>query len=131
MDSALQIITMVGSLCSAIIVIITFLGFIFKWPFKIVNKYYEDHTKQIIDNKVNEVKTMIEDLSNTVSKDQIATIATLRHDITYIYEKYKDAKVLPGNTKKDICSLYETYTDLGGNSYVHEIYEEMMKWETK
>ena len=68
---------------------------------------------------------------NDIEKDQEATRASLRHEITYIYEKYKDKKVLPGNTKKDLCSLYEVYILLNGNSYVHEIYEEMMKWDTK
>ena len=131
MNDIIQIITVAGSICSAIIVIITFLGYIFKWPVKIVNKYYENHTKQIIDDKVDSVKEMILDLKKDVNKDQEATIAGLRHEITYLYEKYKENKILPGNTKKDLCSLYEAYTNLGGNSYIHEIYEEMMKWDTK
>lgn len=131
MDKIVQIITLIGSACSAIIVIGTLIGIIFKLPMKWFKKSYKEHTEQIVTEKIEEVKTLLDGLKTNIEKDQEATKASLRHEITYIYEKYKDVKVLPGNTKKDLCSLYEVYTLLNGNSYVHEIYEEMMKWDTK
>lgn len=121
----------IGSVCSTIIVIMTVLGGVFKWPVRIVKKYYEEHTKDIIDAKVNEIKEMIQKLTDSEEVNEEATRASLRHSITYIYEKYKDEKVLPGNTKNDLCSLYTAYAKLNGNSFIHEIYEEMMKWDTK
>lgn len=131
MDKLIQVVTIIGSVCSAIIVIGTFIGIIFKLPMKWFKKSYEAHTKNIVEETMVEIKTLLEDMKKELEKDQEATKASLRHEITYIYEKYKDKKILPGNTKKDLCSLYEVYTLLGGNSYVHEIYEEMMKWDTK
>lgn len=131
MDKIIQVITVIGSVCSAIIVIGTLIGVIFKLPIKWFKKSYKEHTEQIVTDKVEEVKTLLVDLKADIEKDQEATRASLRHEITYIYEKYKDRKILPGNTKKDLCSLYEVYILLNGNSYVHEIYEEMMKWDTK
>lgn len=131
MDKIVQIITVIGSVCSAIIVIGTLIGIIFKLPMKWFKKIYKEHTEQIVTNKVEEVKILLVGLKADIEKDQEATRASLRHEITYIYEKYKDKKILPGNTKKDLCSLYEVYILLNGNSYVHEIYEEMMKWDTK
>lgn len=131
MDKIIQVITIIGSVCSAIIVIGTFIGVIFKLPMKWFKKSYKEHTEQIVTEKVEEVKTLLAGLKADIEKDQEATRASLRHEITYIYEKYKDRKILPGNTKKDLCSLYEVYILLNGNSYVHEIYEEMMKWDTK
>ncbi len=131
MDKIIQVITVIGSVCSAIIVIGTLIGVIFKLPMKWFKKSYKEHTEQIVTDKVEEVKTLLVDLKADIEKDQEATRASLRHEITYIYEKYKDRKILPGNTKKDLCSLYEVYILLNGNSYVHEIYEEMMKWDTK
>lgn len=131
MDKIIQAITLIGSVCSAIIVIGTLIGIIFKLPMKWFKKSYKENTEQIVTDKVEEVKTLLVDLKTNIEKDQEATRASLRHEITYIYEKYKDRKVLPGNTKKDLCSLYEVYILLNGNSYVHEIYEEMMKWDTK
>lgn len=131
MDKIIQVITVIGSVCSAIIVIGTLIGVIFKLPMKWFKKSYKEYTEQIVTDKVEEVKTLLVDLKADIEKDQEATRASLRHEITYIYEKYKDRKILPGNTKKDLCSLYEVYILLNGNSYVHEIYEEMMKWDTK
>lgn len=55
---------------------------------------------------------------------------SLRHSITEVYYKYKDKKKFPNNVKQDICFLFSAYERLNGNSYVHEIYEEMMQWDT-
>lgn len=55
---------------------------------------------------------------------------SLRHSITEVYYKYKDKKKFPNNVKQDICFLFAAYERLNGNSYVHEIYEEMMQWDT-
>lgn len=57
--------------------------------------------------------------------------SALRHSITEIYYKHCDEKMLDMNTKNDLCSLYEAYTSIGGNSFVHELYEEMMTWQVK
>lgn len=126
----IQLITIVGSVCSALIVIGTFLGIVRKWPMKLINKAYEEHTKAIMDKKFDELKLILNDMSEEIQSNKESNKASLRHAITYIYEKYKDKKVLPGNSKHDLCSLYEAYTLIGGNSYIHEIYEEMMKWDT-
>ena len=131
MDKIIQIITTIGSICSALIVIGTIIGIIFKLPMKWFKKSYEEHTEKIVNTKVEEVKTILNSMQEEAKVNAEATLATLRHDITYAYEKYKKTKKLPGNTKNDVCSLYEIYVKMGGNSYVHEIFEEMMKWDTE
>ena len=55
----------------------------------------------------------------------------LRHSITEIYFENRDQKKLDMRTKDDLCSLYEAYTSIGGNSFAHELYEEMMSWDVK
>ena len=131
MDRIIQIITTIGSICSALIVIRIIIHIIFKLPMKWFKKSYEEHTEKIVNTKVEEVKTILNNMQEEAKVNAEATLATLRHDITYAYEKYKKTKKLPGNTKNDICSLYEIYVKMGGNSYVHEIFEEMMKWDTE
>ena len=125
MDKIISIITLIGSVCSALIVLGTFISIVFKLPMKWFKKSYEEHTEKIVTEKVNEVKAILSDMTKAGKKNEEATKASI------IYEKYKDRKVLPGNTKNDLCSLYEAYTLLNGNSYIHEIYEEMMKWDTE
>lgn len=55
----------------------------------------------------------------------------LRHSITQIYFENKDEKKLDMRTKEDLCSLFKAYSEIGGNSFAHELYEEMMTWDVK
>lgn len=55
-------------------------------------------------------------------------IVMLRHDITSVYEHYKDAAAIPKIVYESTMNLYDKYQKLGGNSYVHEIVEEMKGW---
>lgn len=55
----------------------------------------------------------------------------LRHSITQIYFQNLNTKTLDLRTKDDLCSLYAAYSSIGGNSFAHELYEEMMSWQVK
>lgn len=55
-------------------------------------------------------------------------VVMLRHDITSVYEYYKDSAAIPKVVYESTMSLYDKYQGLGGNSYVHEIIEEMKTW---
>lgn len=93
-----------------------------------------------------EVKASIEELKEDVNKkleDQALLIeeyrnetreinkSELRHSITQIYFAHCKDKGFDLNTKNDLCSLYQAYSTIGGNSFAHELYEEMMEWEVK
>ena len=53
----------------------------------------------------------------------------LRHDITSVYQHYKSSAAIPQNIYQSTMELYDRYQALGGNSYVHEIIEEMKTWK--
>lgn len=55
-------------------------------------------------------------------------VVMLRHDITSVYQHYKDSAAIPQNVYQSTMELYDKYLKLGGNSYVHEIVEEMKGW---
>lgn len=55
-------------------------------------------------------------------------VVMLRHDITSVYEYYKDRAAIPKVVYESTMSLYDKYQGLGGNSYVHDIIEEMKTW---
>lgn len=55
-------------------------------------------------------------------------VVMLRHDITSVYQHYKDSAAIPQNVYQSTMELYDKYQKLGGNSYVHEIVEEMKGW---
>lgn len=56
-------------------------------------------------------------------------IVMLRHDITSVYQNYKSSAAIPQGIYQSTMELYDKYQSLGGNSYVHEIVEEMKKWD--
>lgn len=56
-------------------------------------------------------------------------IVMLRHDITSVYEQYKGSAAMPKVIYESTMNLYDKYQALGGNSYVHEIVEEMKTWQ--
>lgn len=56
-------------------------------------------------------------------------IIMLRHDITSVYQNYKSSAAIPQGIYQSTMELYDKYEDLGGNSYVHEIVEEMKEWK--
>lgn len=55
-------------------------------------------------------------------------IVMLRHDITSVYQHYKDSAAIPQSIYQSTMELFDKYEKLGGNSYVHEIVEEMKTW---
>ena len=66
-----------------------------------------------------------------LAKFQKSQLSILRDDITRLYFKYLEEKQVPFYARKDMVQLYETYTDMGGNSYVKTIYDEFMEWPVK
>jgi predicted RNase H-like nuclease (RuvC/YqgF family) len=81
-----------------------------------------------LSQKIDNMDTRIEDYRHETRE---INKSALRHSITEIYYKHCDEKMLDMNTKNDLCSLYEAYTSIGGNSFVHELYEEMMALQIK
>lgn len=73
----------------------------------------------------------IKEVHEKLKKNDEATACVIRHQITSTYEQYRLAKKIPTHTKEDLCYLYEKYIELGGNSYVKQIYNDMMTWEVE
>lgn len=121
----LTILTTIGGICGTLVTITGFITLMLKKPKAWIKKIVIDtHNEQM-----SETIGLLKKIEARLTEQQQADICTLRHSITSIYEKYKEKKYLPINVKEDLCSLYEIYTELGGNSYVHEIYETMCKWD--
>ena len=56
-----------------------------------------------------------------------AMLDLLRDDITRIYFQYIGKKELPAYEKQNLATLFERYTKMGGNAYIHNVYEELME----
>lgn len=56
-----------------------------------------------------------------------AILDLLRDDITRIYFQYISQKEIPSYEKQNLATLFERYTSMGGNAYIHNIYDELME----
>lgn len=95
---------------------------------------FHDAIDEIRNMVIEQYKNLGEKIDKIDSKTQQhknIAVVELRHSITEVYYQYREKKCFPLNAKEDVCSLYSAYTELGGNSYVHQIYDEMMTWETE
>lgn len=88
-----------------------------------INTKFED-----VNRKLANMDTRIE---NYRQETREINKSELRHSITQIYFAHCKEKSFDLNTKNDLCSLYQAYSTIGGNSFAHELYEEMMSWEVK
>lgn len=117
----------IGSGVGIIITLVTFWGLISKKPkaalhnmilngCKAANSQIEDDMREVL---------------SRLNKNDQATVVSLRHSITNIYENYKQDKKFPIHVKEDLMSLLDQYDSFGGNSYVHTIVEEMKTWDVE
>lgn len=96
-----------------------------------------------VNQAISELRSEMSSLLNGMSKDMDRidrkledfhsewkdyNIVMLRHDITSVYQHYKDSAAIPQGIYQSTMELYDKYQGLGGNSYVHEIVEEMRTW---
>lgn len=68
------------------------------------------------------------DSKNSKNVVEVALTCLLRDSITKIYYRNKDDGILEEYERKDLENLYDCYAKMGGNSYVHSLYDEMTKW---
>lgn len=79
--------------------------------------------KSFIDNK--RIKNEKEE---TLKAQEKINTTILRHFITNLYYQYKDSQSIPENQKENMLYLYDLYSSLGGNSYIHSMIAEIENW---
>ena len=55
----------------------------------------------------------------------------IRSELLKIYYKGRDTQTLEQYEAESFMSLYEAYKDLGGNSFIDEVFEHVTKWEIR
>ena len=111
----------IGSTIGILITIITFVGMVTKKPIEALRKLIREESKHSNIEFENDVRKVLE----RADRCDKTMIVLLRHDITFIYEKYKDKEKFPVHVKEDVFSLIEQYESWHGNSYVSSLKKEM------
>ena len=53
----------------------------------------------------------------------------LRSEILHIYYKHLDDGEIPQFRRQNVDYLYKAYKELGGNSFIDDVYEEIRDWK--
>lgn len=134
----LDILKLVSGAVTSLLVIGGFLVGVFKplrlWVYNRVKKITNaDNTAKAIADisaTVNELKAVFETQIQASEVRDAATASIIRNEITKIYYTYLDKKAMPAREKENMLRLYESYSNLSGNSYISAIVDEMMRWNT-
>jgi hypothetical protein len=56
-------------------------------------------------------------------------LCLLRNELLKIYYKYKETEELPQYEAQNFVMMYEAYKARGGNSFIDEVHDHVIKWE--
>ena len=56
-------------------------------------------------------------------------LCLLRNELLKIYNKHKDTEELPQYEAQNFIMMYEAYKARGGNSFIDEVHDHVIKWE--
>ena len=60
-----------------------------------------------------------------------ATIASTRNDLTAIYNQAIEKGYIGDYDRENFEKMYKVYSDLGGNSYIHELHKQILTMPSK
>ena len=87
-----------------------------------------------IDNLTELVRKQVEqneEINAELKKQSLALQCTLRNSILIIYNSRMKAGYMTLYEKENLAKLYSNYTSLGGNSFVHNCYDELNELPVK
>ena len=111
----------------------------------------EEHIEQVINNKVpkildqhqevivdslEEIKALVLDQGRDLDKIQksvdilnVSQMDLMRYNMNRLYYKYRPFKKILDCDKKAFMKLYSDYHEMGGNTWIDSLYNEVMQWE--
>lgn len=85
------------------------------WIRNLFKKHVQD-PESLQDQQISEIKKQLAALEH-------ASMATLRDRVVFLCEKYLEAGEITPRQFEVLTGLYESYRELGGNSFAHDLYE--------
>lgn len=129
----LNTLTIIAGVCGSISTIIALVVLIVK-PIrsKFVNWISKTSDKDNIHQKIDELTELVKKLNDTneaqnlqIDKTNKALLSTIRKEIVDIYNTCIENEFITLYMKDTLHSLYDEYVRLGGNSFVHDLVEEL------
>lgn len=127
MNELLETIKILGAASGSMITICSLLMLFLKptreWVVKNIKKHMED----------DKFKSMMLDMNESLTKhicdgelQNEALLSMLRCNITQSYYKYINSDGIPSYERENLIKQFDIYTNMGGNSYVTLLYNELL-----
>ena len=89
-----------------------------------------------ITNSLGEIKGLVvgqgeelKGIKNSVDILNVSQMDLMRYNMNRLYYKYRPHKKILDCDKKAFIKLYNDYHDMGGNTWIDQLYREVMSWE--
>ena len=100
-----------------------------------VPKILDQHQEVIVDS-LEEIKALVLDQGRDLDKIQksvdilnVSQMDLMRYNMNRLYYKYRPFKKILDCDKKAFIKLYSDYHEMGGNTWIDSLYNEVMQWE--
>lgn len=70
-------------------------------------------------------------LEKSVEMLKQASVAAIRNDLTAIYNRAEERGFIGDWDRENFERMYKVYSDMGGNSYIHEVYKRILTMPRK
>lgn len=87
-------------------------------------------------NSLEEIKGLVvgqseelKKIKNSVDILNVSQMDLMRYNMNRLYYKYRPHKKILDCDKKAFIKLYNDYHDMGGNTWIDQLYREVMSWE--
>jgi hypothetical protein len=99
-----------------------------KW---LVEKISHQSRYEKMEKYVDKISKQLDTYGNDHALEKAALIATLRKDLTDIYNESIAKGYVEEYDRKDFIEMYQVYSALGGNCYIHELHEKILEMPGK
>lgn len=89
------------------------------------------HINQFITELKDDLYSKFETDRNEQRLMKEATIASTRNDLTAIYNNAIEKGFIGDYDRENFEKMYKVYSDLGGNSYIHEVHDQILKMPSR
>lgn len=109
-------------------VIAAFVKPINKW---LIEKIGHQSRYDRMEKYVDKISKQLDEFGENHALMKAANIASLRKDLTDIYNEAIAKGYIDEYDRKDFIEMYQVYNSLGGNCYIHEIHEKILEMPGK
>ncbi len=89
------------------------------------------HINQFITELKDDLYSKFETDRNEQRIMKEATMASARNDLTAIYNNAIEKGFIGDYDRENFEKMYKVYIELGGNSYIHEVHDQIMKMPSR